>query len=121
MMRDHADTRYFTIAQVSDQLHLSRSKVYDLMAREGLPVVRFGRAVRVSVVALQQWIDQREQQTRPEGDREPQRWLGSDQHHHKRLRAAGSRISPAPRGQAPTPVVASLLPPAQAQLQKGTD
>jgi excisionase family DNA binding protein len=36
--------------------------VYELIAREGLPVVRFGRAVRVSVTSLQQWIEQREKQ-----------------------------------------------------------
>jgi len=28
---------------------------------EGLPVVRFGRAVRVSVKALEQWLERREQ------------------------------------------------------------
>jgi excisionase family DNA binding protein len=39
---------------------LSRTKVYELIATEGLPVVRFGRAVRVSLKSLQQWVEQRE-------------------------------------------------------------
>ncbi len=47
------------IPQVAKMLSLSRTKVYELIATEGLPVVRFGRAVRVSFTALQQWLDQR--------------------------------------------------------------
>ena len=47
------------IPQVAKMLSLSRTKVYELIATEGLPVVRFGRAVRVSLAALQQWLDQR--------------------------------------------------------------
>jgi excisionase family DNA binding protein len=51
-----------TIPDVARRLGLGRTKVYELIAREGLPVVRFGRAVRVSVTSLQQWIEQREKQ-----------------------------------------------------------
>ncbi len=47
------------IPQVAKMLSLSRTKVYELIDTEGLPVVRFGRAVRVSLTALQQWLDQR--------------------------------------------------------------
>ena len=47
------------IPQVAKMLSLSRTKVYELIATEGLPVVHFGRAVRVSFSALQQWLDQR--------------------------------------------------------------
>ena len=47
------------IPQVARMLSLSRTKVYELIETEGLPVVRFGRAVRVSLTALQQWLDQR--------------------------------------------------------------
>lgn len=50
-----------TIPQVMKSLGLGRNKVYDLIQKEGLPVQRFGRAVRVSYVALQQWLDQRQQ------------------------------------------------------------
>ena len=35
------------------------AKVYQLIAVEGLPVVRFGRSVRVSVVSLQKWVERR--------------------------------------------------------------
>jgi excisionase family DNA binding protein len=50
-----------TIPQVMQCMGLGRNKVYDLINKEGLPVLRFGRAVRVSYVALQQWLEQREQ------------------------------------------------------------
>ena len=52
-----------SLPEVAKALGLGRTKVYDLIATEGLPVVRFGRAVRVSVASLQQWIDQREKQS----------------------------------------------------------
>ncbi|MFL5664681.1 MAG: helix-turn-helix domain-containing protein [Ktedonobacteraceae bacterium] len=51
-----------SVPEVAKILGLGRTKVYELIASEGLPVVRFGRAVRVSVVSLQQWIEQREKQ-----------------------------------------------------------
>jgi len=50
------------IPQVMKLLGLSRSKVYKLIRLEGLPVVRFGRSVRVSPTSLQQWLVEREQQ-----------------------------------------------------------
>ena len=52
----------WTIPQVSRALGLGRNKVYELIYTEGLPVQKFGRAVRVSRVALQRWLEQREQQ-----------------------------------------------------------
>jgi excisionase family DNA binding protein len=48
------------IPQVCESLRLSRAKVYRLIYYEGLPVVHFGRAVRVPVIALQQWVEQRD-------------------------------------------------------------
>jgi len=53
-----------TIPQVAAMLGLGRTKVYELIDREGLPVIRFGRAVRVSSVSLEQWLVQREEQHR---------------------------------------------------------
>lgn len=47
------------IPEVADSLRLSRAKVYQLIYYEGLPVVHFGRSVRVSVIALQDWLEQR--------------------------------------------------------------
>ena len=48
------------IPQVCKMLSLSRTTVYKLMQVEGLPVVRFGKAVRISPAALQQWLDRRQ-------------------------------------------------------------
>lgn len=50
------------IAQVASILGLGRTKVYELIATEGLPTIRFGRAIRVLPGSLQQWLDQRQQQ-----------------------------------------------------------
>ena len=50
-----------TIPQVMQCMGLGRNKVYDLINKEGLPVLRFGRAVRISRTALEQWLEQREQ------------------------------------------------------------
>lgn len=52
-----------TITQVSKALGLGRTKVYELITAEGLPVVRFGRAVRVRPESLQQWLKAREEQS----------------------------------------------------------
>ena len=48
-----------SIPEVCESLRLSRAKVYRLIYYEGLPVVHFGRSARVSVIALQEWIEQR--------------------------------------------------------------
>jgi len=50
-----------TISEAAKMLSLGRTKVYELIATEGLPVVRFGRAIRVSPTSLQRWLQQREQ------------------------------------------------------------
>jgi excisionase family DNA binding protein len=50
-----------TIPAAAVPLRLSRAKVYRLIYDDGLPVVHFGRAVRVSVKALEQWLERREQ------------------------------------------------------------
>jgi excisionase family DNA binding protein len=49
-----------TIPQVMRCMGLGRNKIYDLIQKEGLPVLRFGRSVRVSYTTLQQWLEQRE-------------------------------------------------------------
>lgn len=51
-----------TIPQVCETLGLGKTKVYELIATEGLPVVRFGKAVRVSPDSLQRWLVRREGQ-----------------------------------------------------------
>ncbi len=42
--------------QVSKVLCLGKTKIYELIEKEGLPVERFGKAVRFSYNDLQQWI-----------------------------------------------------------------
>jgi excisionase family DNA binding protein len=55
-----------SIPDVATSLGLGRSKVYELIAKEGLPVIRFGRSVRVSAASLQKWVEQREQHPLPQ-------------------------------------------------------
>ena len=48
------------MAEVCKLLHVSRPTIYDLID-EGLPVIRFGRAVRFSQSSLQDWLKWREE------------------------------------------------------------
>ncbi len=61
MMIETSQPLLLTVPQVAKTLGLSRTKVYALIATEGLPIVRFGRAVRVSPASLQRWVQRREQ------------------------------------------------------------
>jgi excisionase family DNA binding protein len=56
----HAQTVLLTIRQVAETLGIGQTKAYALL-REGLPVIRVGRALRVSCATLQEWIEQHEQ------------------------------------------------------------
>lgn len=51
-----------TIPQVMACMNLKRNKIYDLINNEGLPVQRFGRAVRVYLPALNAWLEQRQRE-----------------------------------------------------------
>jgi excisionase family DNA binding protein len=66
--RDSAQPLLLNIPEVATSLGLCRSKVYELIAKDGLPVIRFGRSVRVSITSLQKWVEEREYQHRPERD-----------------------------------------------------
>ena len=48
-----------TIDQVMERLQLGRNTVYLLINKEGLPVQRFGRAVRIDPKALEAWLQAR--------------------------------------------------------------
>jgi excisionase family DNA binding protein len=63
LTRNTAPPLLLSIPDVAASLGLGRSKVYELIAKEGLPVVRFGRSVRVSATSLQKWVEQRERHT----------------------------------------------------------
>jgi excisionase family DNA binding protein len=49
------------IPEVMSTLGLGRTMVYELIATGELPVVRVGRAVRVSRTALEKWVEARQQ------------------------------------------------------------
>ena len=66
LTRTAAQPLLLSIPDVAATLGLGRSKVYELIAKEGLPVVRFGRSVRVSAASLQKWVEQREQHPLPQ-------------------------------------------------------
>jgi excisionase family DNA binding protein len=48
-----------SIDEVADALSLGRSKVYQLIEAKEFEVVRVGRAVRITSVSLQAWLDAR--------------------------------------------------------------
>jgi len=51
-----------TIPEAAAILGIGKSKVYDLIANEGLPKIKFGTAVRIPVKALEEWLSQRERE-----------------------------------------------------------
>ena len=48
-----------TIRQVAARLQLGRNAVYALVQSGELPVLRFGRGIRVSAVVLERWVEER--------------------------------------------------------------
>jgi excisionase family DNA binding protein len=48
-----------TVEEAARILSLSRTMVYDLINREGLPVHRFNTAVRINPTELQDWLNER--------------------------------------------------------------
>jgi len=60
MEKDLPQPLLLNVQQVCKMLSLSRTMVYKLIQVEGLPVVRIGKAVRVSPKSLQQWLERRQ-------------------------------------------------------------
>ncbi len=50
------------IPEVAKALGLGRTKIYELIDAGELPVIRVGRAVRVSVSAVQKWVEEQNNQ-----------------------------------------------------------
>ncbi len=50
------------IPEVAEALGLGRTKIYEMIAAGELPVIRVGRAVRVPVMALQEWVEKQNNQ-----------------------------------------------------------
>ena len=57
--KDAADKILLTATETAQLLSLSRSTVYEMMAGDQLPVVRIGRAVRVPLDSLKDWVRSR--------------------------------------------------------------
>ena len=51
-----------TIPEVAAVLKIGKTKVYDLIKHEGLPVAQFGDLKRVPIAKLEKWLADREQQ-----------------------------------------------------------
>ena len=60
-MTDVTQQPLLTVDQAAKQLGLGRTKTYELINNEGLPVIRFGKSVRINPVSLQEWLKAREQ------------------------------------------------------------
>ncbi len=58
------DRLCLTIQEAARALHLSPQTIYNLMDREGLPSVHFGKARRVPIDSLRDWLKQREEAQR---------------------------------------------------------
>ena len=58
---DASSLQLVDIPEVAKRLSVGRTKVYELIKRDGLPSVKLGNATRVSLTSLQKWIEQREQ------------------------------------------------------------
>ena len=63
MLTETPQPLLLNVQQVCKMLSLSRTMVYKLIQVEGLPVVRFGKAIRVSPDSLQRWLTKREQRS----------------------------------------------------------
>ena len=63
MLTETPQPLLLNISQVARMLGLGRTKVYELIKEEKLPVMYFGRAVRISPTSLQHWLAQRERQS----------------------------------------------------------
>lgn len=50
--------QFLTVMQVARALAISRAKAYTLVESGRLPCIRIDRSVRVSVVALNRWLEQ---------------------------------------------------------------
>lgn len=53
---DQSETKILTIPEVACYLKMSKSKVYNLVAKKEIPHLKFGRNVRIRQTDLQLWI-----------------------------------------------------------------
>ena len=51
----------FTIPEVAVRLRIGRNKVYDLIAKQGMPAATIGGVLRVPAESLKMWLKEQEQ------------------------------------------------------------
>lgn len=51
---------YLSVEQVTEKLGVSRAFCDRLIREEGLPVIRFGRSIRIKSTSLEEWLANRE-------------------------------------------------------------
>jgi excisionase family DNA binding protein len=54
-----------SLPEAAEILCLGRSTVYGLVARGEIPTIRIGRAVRIQIGALEEWVEQRSAEPGP--------------------------------------------------------
>ncbi len=52
-----ASTRLLTVTQVAEELQLARSRVYVLLSTRAIQSVKIGKARRIPVAALEEYIE----------------------------------------------------------------
>ena len=55
-MANFANTDFLTVAEVAEQMRVSKMTVYRLIHSGELPAVRFGRSFRVPEVAVEEYV-----------------------------------------------------------------
>lgn len=53
---DQSETKILTIPEVACYLKMSKSKVYNLVAKKEIPHLKFGRNVRIREIDLHGWM-----------------------------------------------------------------
>lgn len=66
MTQNDYDLDLLTVPEAAKLLRISRNLAYELVARQQLPAVRFGRVIRIPRYSLDEWIaSQAAQRVRP--------------------------------------------------------
>ncbi len=53
---DRMEKRFLSIAEAAEWLGLSQSYLYRLVESDAIPNIRFGRAIRFDIKALEDWL-----------------------------------------------------------------
>ena len=53
------ERKLLTVAELSHELNVSRSWIYQQVERDGIPHIRLGRAVRFQMHTIQDWLVER--------------------------------------------------------------